>query len=304
MTTTLDWYGCATFRMRTAGLTIFLDAYIDRADGAAGPKDDAGRPVTADSVTECDWIVVGHSHFDHLYGAERIMANTDATLIGSYESVRVMEQAGVPLDRMICVAGGETIDLGAGVTVRVYPSQHSCVWSHSSMDQPDAVCLGDLGVTWQEQKDRFRQLGQHLAGLGAAVGDHLRTSQPGHSDRGDGGALVYLFETPDGSLFYQDTSGHWSGVLHDLRPDVALLGAAGRGNIDGQPIQGSLAQFVARQADLLRPGIVVLTHHDDWLPGFSVATDVEPIRAELARVVPRTELVEIGYLDGREILPR
>lgn len=304
MTTTLDWYGCATFRMRTAGLTIFLDAYIDRADGAAGPKDDAGRPVTADSVTECDWIVVGHSHFDHLYGAERIMANTDATLIGSYESVRVMEQAGVPLDRMICVAGGETIDLGAGVTVRVYPSQHSCVWSHSSMDQPDAVCLGDLGVTWQEQKDRFRQLGQHLAGLGAAVGDHLRTSQPGHSDRGDGGALVYLFETPDGSLFYQDTSGHWSGVLHDLRPDVALLGAAGRGNIDGQPIQGSLAQFVARQADLLRPGIVVLTHHDDWLPGFSVATDVEPIRAELARVVPRTELVEIGYLDGRQILPR
>lgn len=304
MTTTLDWYGCATFRMRTAGLTIFLDAYIDRADGAAGPKDDAGRPVTADSVTECDWIVVGHSHFDHLYGAERIMANTDATLIGSYESVRVMEQAGVPLDRMICVAGGETIDLGAGVTVRVYPSQHSCVWSHSSMDQSDAVCLGDLGVTWQEQKDRFRQLGQHLAGLGAAVGDHLRTSQPGHSDRGDGGALVYLFETPDGSLFYQDTSGHWSGVLHDLRPDVALLGAAGRGNIDGQPIQGSLAQFVARQADLLRPGIVVLTHHDDWLPGFSVATDVEPIRAELARVVPRTELVAIGYLDGREILPR
>jgi L-ascorbate metabolism protein UlaG (beta-lactamase superfamily) len=304
MTTTLDWYGCATFRMRTAGLTIFLDAYIDRMDGAAGPKDDAGRPVTADSVTECDWIVVGHSHFDHLYGAERIMANTEATLIGSYESVRVMEQAGVPLDRMICVAGGETIELGAGVTVRVYPSQHSCVWSHSSMDQPDAVCLGDLGVTWQEQKDRFRQLGQHLAGLGAAVGDHLRTSQPGHSDRGDGGALVYLFETPDGSVFYQDTSGHWSGVLHDLRPDVALLGAAGRGNIDGQPIQGSLAQFVARQADLLRPGIVVLTHHDDWLPGFSVATDVEPIRAELARVVPRTELVEIGYLDAREILPR
>jgi len=38
-TTTLDWYGCATFRLRTAGLTVFLDAYIDRAPIAAG----AGR---------------------------------------------------------------------------------------------------------------------------------------------------------------------------------------------------------------------------------------------------------------------
>ena len=36
MTTTLDWYGCATFRLKTAGLTIFLDAYIDRAENAPG----------------------------------------------------------------------------------------------------------------------------------------------------------------------------------------------------------------------------------------------------------------------------
>ena len=133
MTTTLDWYGCATFRMRSAGLTIWLDAYIDRADGAAGPG------VRADDVTEADWIVVGHSHFDHLYGAERIMANTDATLIGSYETIRVLEQAGVPLDRMICVGGGERVELGDGVFVSVFPSQHSCVWSHQEMGQSDEV---------------------------------------------------------------------------------------------------------------------------------------------------------------------
>jgi L-ascorbate metabolism protein UlaG (beta-lactamase superfamily) len=70
VTTTLDWYGCATFRLRTAGLTIYLDAYIDRAPIAAG----AGR--SAADVRECDWILVGHSHFDHLFGAETILANT------------------------------------------------------------------------------------------------------------------------------------------------------------------------------------------------------------------------------------
>ena len=144
MTTTLDWYGCATFRLRTAELTIFLDAYIDRAANAAGPH----PPRRADDVEECDWVIIGHAHFDHLYGAERIMANTAATLIGSYESVRMMADAGVPIERMICVAGGESIELGNGVTVSVYPSQHSCVWSHTEMHAADEVCIGDLGVNW------------------------------------------------------------------------------------------------------------------------------------------------------------
>ena len=58
---TLDWYGCATFRLRTGGLTIFLDAYIDRAPGRAGH-----RARRADDIDECDWIVIGHAHFDHL----------------------------------------------------------------------------------------------------------------------------------------------------------------------------------------------------------------------------------------------
>jgi L-ascorbate metabolism protein UlaG (beta-lactamase superfamily) len=164
------------------------------------------------------------------------------------------------------------------------------------------VCLGDLGVTWQEQRARFAELAKHLAtGLDPVAIRHVIGAQQG--DRGDGGALVYLFETPDGSLLYQDTSGHWSGILHGLRPDVAILAAAGRGNIDGEPIQGSLARFVARQADLLRPKRIVLGHHDDWLPGFSIPTDVKPIREELARVVPHSELLELGYIDGTAILP-
>ena len=300
MATTLDWYGCATFRLRTgepsAPLTVFLDAYIDRAEGAAGPG------LRADDIDRADWVLIGHSHFDHLYGAERIAANTGATIVGSYETVRVMEQAGVPLDQLICVAGGETIELGPGVRVSAYPSLHSCVWSHAGMDQADAQCLGDLGVTWHQRQERLAQLMTFLTTeLAPEAVAHLRASNQG--DRGDGGALVYVIETPDGSIFYQDTSGHWTGILDRLPPiDLAILAAAGRGNIDGEPIQGSLAQFVAGQAELLQPGAVVLGHHDDWLPGFSVDTDIGPIRAELAARLPGTELLELGYVDGTTIL--
>jgi L-ascorbate metabolism protein UlaG (beta-lactamase superfamily) len=296
MASTLDWYGCATFRLRTAELTIFLDAYIDRAEGAPGPG------LRADDVDACDWIVVGHSHFDHLYGAERIARNTGARIIGSYETVRVMEQAGVPLAQMICVAGGETVELGEGVKVSIFPSQHSCVWSHGQMAQSGEVCLGDLGLTWQQQRARFQELVKHLStALAPAAVEHVVACQQG--DRGDGGALVYLFDTPDGRLLYQDTSGHWSGVLGTLRPDAAILAAAGRGNVDGEPIQGSLAEFVARQAEMVQARRLVLCHHDDWLPGFSVPTEMGPIREALARAVPGIELVEPGYMDATVILP-
>ena len=106
---------------------------------------------------------------------------------------------------------------------------------------------------------------------------------------------MYRFETPEGSLLFQDTCGHWTGVLRELQSDVAILAAAGRGNVDGEPVQGSLAQFVAHEVDLLRPRRVILGHHDDWLPGVSIATDTAPLRAALAAAAPDTELVEMGY---------
>lgn len=290
MTATLDWYGCSTFRLKVAGLTIFLDAYIDRI-----PEAD-GTGLTADSIDACDWIVVGHSHFDHLWGAERIMANTSARLIASYESIRLMEAAGVPLDRMICVAGGETVDLGNDVMVSVYPSQHSCVWSHQEMMQPGEVCIGDLGVTWQDRNARMQELGKYVSSLGESAALHLKKGSVGHSARGDGGALVFVFSTPDGSLLFKDTSGHWSGVMRHMQVDVAILAAAGRANIDGEPIQGSLAEFVAREAEMAEPKRIFLGHHDNWLPGFSIPTDTTAIRAALTHRVPTAELVEPGYL--------
>ena len=64
-----------------------------------------------------------------------------------------------------------------------------------------------------------------------------------------------------------------------------------------------LAQFVARQPDRLPPPTVVLSPHDNWLPGFSVVTDVKPIADEFSRAVPGTRLLELGYLDATPVLP-
>ncbi len=295
MATALDWYGCATFRLTVGDLVVFLDAYIDRVAGAPGTG------LTADDIDRADWILVGHSHFDHLWGAERIARNTGATIVGSYESVRVMAEQDVPESQLMPVAGGEPVRLGDDVSVTVYPSQHSCVWTKSGgMFEADTVCLGDLGVAHQERVAALAALRELMAGrLSPDAMEHLRLSN--QHPRGDGGALVFLVDTPEGSLLYQDTSGHWTGILQDLRPDVAILAAAGRGNSDGEPVQGTLAGFVGRQASLVRAREVILSHHDDWLPGFSTGIDVGLVREQFAVQAPRTRLAELDYLDGHKV---
>lgn len=291
--TTLDWLGCATFRLSVGNTVVFLDAYMDRVTSAPQVG------MTTDDVDRADWILIGHSHWDHLWGADRIALRTGAKVVGSYETVRVLLAQGVPQEQLIPVAGGERIRLGEGVSVRVFPSLHSCVWAQKGAPAADEVCVGDLGLFLDEQQARFGEVFEWIHTLGTEVGSHLRATAQGA--QGDGGSLVYLIETPEGSLLYQDTSGSWSGVLRGLSPDVAILAAGGRANVDGEPVQGTLADFVAHQARLLGPRQVILSHHDDFLPGFSQQVDAGPIREAMAREAPATTLTELTYLSGHRL---
>jgi L-ascorbate metabolism protein UlaG (beta-lactamase superfamily) len=295
MLTTLDWYGCATFRLTLGNLVVFLDAYIDRVPGAPGSG------LSAGDIDRADWILVGHSHFDHVWGAERIARNTNATIVGSYETIRLMSKQGVSAKQLMPVAGGEPIRLSDDVIVTVYPSQHSCIWTKGGSIFPaDHVCLGDLGVTHQERLSNLAERGGSPSRTNRALTEAEHLAQNRHV-RGDGGALVFMIDSPAGSLLFQDTSGHWSGILQNLRPDAAILAAAGRGNIDGEPTQGTLAAFVAREAALVRARKVILSHHDDWFPGISNAIDVEVVRREMARQAPGAALVELDYMDRHSV---
>lgn len=293
MTAILDWAGCATFRLTIGALVVFLDAYLDRPPAAVPTG------FSADTVEDADWILVGHSHADHLWGAERIAARTGAVIVGSYETVRVMSALGIPESQLACVSGGERLRLGGGATVRVFPGLHSCVWAGSPHDAATA-CLGDLGVDWHQRQSRMDAALAGLAGLAGGNPDvrDFVASHDALASRGDGGALAYLIETPEGALFYTDTAGYWTPLLGRLRPDVAILGAQGRGNVDGDPVQGSLAGFIARQAELLSPARLLLGHHDDWMPGLTSALDTTPVREALAERTPGVDFVEIGYRSG------
>jgi hypothetical protein len=217
----------------------------------------------------------------------------------------VLREQDVPREQLLASSGGERHRLADGVTVAVYPSLHSCTWCAGTTEL-DQELRGHQGLT----EDERAKVGGLLAEIqrAANVGDDQAQELRQHISSAigsfsSGGPLVYLIETPAGSIFYQDSSGCWSGVLAGLRPDVAILAAAGRGNLDGEPFEGTLAQFVAHEAGLLDPETVVIGHHDNWLPPITGDTpDLAPVRRELAKVATRAELLEIGYLAGTTLL--
>lgn len=296
----LDWLGCATFRLAVDDLVVFLDAYMDRVPSAP--------PVglSTAEVKQADFVLVGHSHFDHIAGAEVIAKNTGATVIGSLESGRVMRDAGVPGSQIQPAQGGEHYRLNKDVTVRVFPSLHSCIWVSARLDETGRA-YGHLNLT-EDERAQQRGLGAALRGPAGADESQAQREMREHlanacGSSHTGGALAYVIETPLGSIFYQDTSGCWTGVLQDLRPDVAILAAAGRGNIDGEPIQGSLAEFVGLEARLLKPKTIILGHHDNWMPPSTRegGTDISSIKEELGRVAHRSQLLEPGYMEGTRL---
>jgi L-ascorbate metabolism protein UlaG (beta-lactamase superfamily) len=256
---TMEWFGTTTFRVHTGGPVLFFDAYVDRVPGL----DPVG--LSTAEVSEADFVFVSHAHFDHLYGADAIALRTGATVVGSPEAARCLRTCGVPEEQLLIVTGGETVDCGDGVTVRVLPALHSCLFAHGESDTA-LPCLGDLGVRAQDRiaaRQVFFDLMEQLRG---PEGDALRAMNTKCSAH-DGGQLSYFLRTDEGTALVSASAGYWKGLFTGLRPDVALLAIGGRPNVDGEPFQGSGAQYMLEQVQLLRPGRVAFCHHDPLFPG-------------------------------------
>lgn len=299
MTVTLDWYGCTTYRLNINGLVVFLDTFMDRLSSAP----DTG--ATSADITEADYAIIGHSHMDHLASCDVIAKKTGMQVIGSHESMRVLTEAGVNRDQLLPSAGGEVYRLSDDVTARVFPSLHSCIWTTS---EPAGVNLtGDLNVFQHERNARLveRFSRDRTAGLPpelAAEAKELQARNIGSTS--DGGALDYLIDTPDGTIFFQNSMGYYSAILAGIRADVAILGCAGRGNIDGEPIQGTVEEFITGVATTVSPKRLILGHHDNWAgePGAPDLLDITPIRDSLVKTAPEMEVIEPGYVNGMALL--
>jgi L-ascorbate metabolism protein UlaG (beta-lactamase superfamily) len=290
----LTWYGCTTFKVEVAGRTLWFDTYMDRPPGLPS----VGQ--AAADVSAADHVFISHAHFDHMLGADVIARNTGAWVTGSHETAHVLAHNGVPDAQILRASGGEPIDCGEGISVRVIPSLHSCLFGSGSSPDSAHECLGDLGISLQDRKaqtGKIFELIQTLPGLG----DWFAQTASQCSAH-DGGQLSFLLTTPVGSVFVSASAGYWTELVRDLRPDVAILALAGRPNIDGEPFQGSLAQYLVGEVELVKPQQVVLCHHDELLPGVLPAIDTEHALRELADKASYATHVALSYGNAVPIL--
>jgi L-ascorbate metabolism protein UlaG (beta-lactamase superfamily) len=274
---TLEWFGTATFRLTVGDRVLFFDGYLDRVPGLP--------PVglTTAEVARADFVFVSHAHFDHLAGVDVIARRTGATVVGNPETMHVLRSVGIPDEQLLMVTGGETVDCGGGISVRVLPALHSCIFAESS-DDAGTACLGDLGLSAQQRVVRRAEGIEFFLGQPDPVGSALREMLT-RSSWEDGGSLGYHAQTPDSSVLVSGTAGYWSGVFAGLRPEVAVLAAGGRPNVDGEPVQGSIAQFIVDEVRALQPRAVTFCHHDALLPG-DTDIDMTPVVAALREHFP------------------
>jgi L-ascorbate metabolism protein UlaG (beta-lactamase superfamily) len=293
---TIEWLGCATFRLQIRGLTIFFDTYLDDDRAPGGSL--VGLKAT--DVIEADFAFISHAHFDHMLGADVIANNTGATVVGSYEVTNILSNRNVDVTHLLPISGGEPVECGHDVMVTAFPGLHSCLFAEGSRESGDE-CVGSIGISAQDRRAKAGALLTTAGTAGGQIGAWYERTL-GRSSPYDGGQLAYLVESPDGSIFVSSSAGHWSGILDRVKPDLAILAATGRPNLDGEPFQGSLATFLLRQVETLKPRSLIFSHHDALMDSFMANTNLDAARSLLRAEASHVEMLTLDYSDPVPVL--
>ena len=143
----MTWMSIANWYFKIGDKRIMMDAYISRVPGPpffysppAYPNDQyaytkAGYGVDEPSIKKVrdavlgsdklDYMLVGHSHFDHSWDSPTWAKMTGAQMIGGASSCFQAVTQGVTGAQCRSVSGGEKISLGDGITIRVVRFNHS-----------------------------------------------------------------------------------------------------------------------------------------------------------------------------------
>jgi L-ascorbate metabolism protein UlaG (beta-lactamase superfamily) len=143
----MTWMSISNWYFKIGNTRIMMDAYITRVPGPpffeappAFPNDQYAYTkgpygIDVPSITRVreavlgserlDYLLVGHSHFDHSWDTPTWSMMTGAIMIGGTSTCLQAAAQGVRDAQCRSVNGGEKISLGEGITVRVVRFNHS-----------------------------------------------------------------------------------------------------------------------------------------------------------------------------------
>jgi len=280
---TLRYLGTAGWEITDGTLVILVDPYLSRIYGPQPP----GRPpfarapgdtrplygwndiavpdaaVTDSHISKADFVLVTHTHFDHVLDVPHIALKTRATVIGIESTENVMRAYSVPEEQLITVHGGEDYEFGT-FSLKVIPSLHSPLdhkHYYSSSKTPE--------------------------GLKAPL--TLEQMHP------EGGTLAYLIRFHGHQILAFGGMNYIEREIEGLEPDVVLVGAAGS--------RKEIYDYSGRLMRALHfPGLVIPTHWDNFTAPFAASqqTQIDTLQSfvqEIHAASPKTRVIVPQYFE-------
>jgi len=137
----LKYFGAAGWEITDGTIKVLVDPYLTRIKLGTGPSispDDDRATVKREDIfvsdtllidsliTDADFILVHHSHFDHLADVPYIARITGAKVIGTETTCNILRAYGIEDDQLYPVKGGEDYQF-ENFSIRVIPSIHSAL---------------------------------------------------------------------------------------------------------------------------------------------------------------------------------
>ena len=279
----LSYLGTAGWELEDGKTVILVDPYLSRLK-LPTPNDevlaDDARPLygwdslaSSDQavidahIRKADFILVTHTHFDHVLDVPYIARKTGAMVLGTQSTINLARASGVPDSQLLPVKGGDDLEFGV-FSVRVIPSLHGILKGAPNVPATTGPPPPEVFPT--DAKPPFR------------LRDYVQ-----------GGTLAYLIRLNGVTVLAFGSMNYIEREVEGLRPDAVLIGA--------MPERRKVYQYTAR---LLRglgePPLVLPTHWDRFNVPYSTSQQpaIERLQSFLAEVrdaSPHTRVVVPQY---------
>ena len=279
----LRWLGTAGWEISDGSTTILIDPYVSRIFGPQPPGrapfartandtrpqygwDDVARPDNASvdaHVPRANYVLVTHTHYDHVLDVPHIALKTHATVIGTESTANVLRAYSVPEEQLITVRGGEDYDFGT-FSLKVIPSLHSPL-------------------------DRKHYFSSETAPSGMRAPLTLRQIHP------EGGTLAYLVRLHGHQILAFGGMNYIEREMQGLKPDVVLVGAAGS--------HKEIYDYCGRLMRVLQfPAVVLPTHWDNFTAPYEASQQasmdaLQSFLDEMRTASPKTKVIVPKYFE-------